>query len=412
MSQIENMRKIKYAIIHNYKKALKKDGTAAVYVRAYLNKKCHYINTDVYVMPKQWDNRNCRIINHPRQYQLNREVREILDKIEAYEQQFRDKKQQITLKQLGDYKNTNRIESFTDFYREQLEQSPLSTDSYTDQRQTLHKLEAYKAVVYFHELNYRLIDGFNKFLHQKGLSVNTIAKHHKNLKKYINQAIKYDLLDINLNPYKRFKVKKQPTQRVFLTAAELKKVEGISIPKDKLHLARIKDFFLFCCYTGLRFSDANRVSKSHLTVDDSGVVLAITAQKTKKPWQHNLRRFFPTPETRESRPETIVNKYLKKHLDFYGRDDFYASEPLFQGVTNQYINRELKVLVEDLDIRQAVKEKISMHTARHTFGTIMAGKVPIHVLQQLLQHSKIKETMIYVHLSQQIVSDALDEVNW
>lgn len=409
------MSKIKYALIYNYNRngKLKSNGTAAIYIRAYLNGKNRYFNTDIYITPKQWDERNKRVVQHCNQYQLNDDLRKQLGEMEAYEYEISKNGGIVTLQNIGDYKRSNTPISFTDFANEQLEQSVLSKDTYTDQRQSLLKLQEYKPVVYFHELNYRLINGFNSFLsHKKGLSINTVAKHHKNLKKYIYLAIQYDYLDVNKNPYKKFKVKREPTSRLFLTEQELLQLETLIIPKEQQHLELIKDFFLFCCYTGLRFSDASNITKENLDVLPEGVELYLVAKKTKKAWNYNLRKLFRSNKSEESKPEIIIKKYLQQHLDFYGDSIIYNDKPLFKGFTNQYINRELKNLAQLLNIRTRVKEKISMHVARHTFATIMVGKVRPHILQELLQHSKIKETMIYVHLDKNIVGDALDNVNW
>ncbi len=119
----------------------------------------------------------------------------------------------------------------------------------------------------------------------------------------------------------------------------------------------------------------------------------------------NLRKLF------EGKPEQLIKNYLDKFDDFYF-DDPDNPIPIFFNLTNQHINRKLKVIVRNLCIRLGVKENITCHVARHTFATLMANKVRPHVLQRLLQHSKIKETMIYVHLSNEMVDDALDNVKW
>ncbi|BDS10977.1 hypothetical protein AsAng_0016870 [Aureispira anguillae] len=38
--------------------------------------------------------------------------------------------------------------------------------------------------------------------------------------------------------------------------------------------------------------------------------------------------------------------------------------------------------------------------------------MPIHILKAILQHSKIETTMGYLHLSNKLVNDALDGVDW
>ena len=63
--------------------------------------------------------------------------------------------------------------------------------------------------------------------------------------------------------------------------------------------------------------------------------------------------------------------------------------------TGEYMNRELKEIANILGIRK----KITFHTSRHTFATnflICGGRV--EHLQKILGHSKITDTMIYVHI--------------
>lgn len=398
---------IKYAIVYNFYRTnrLKKDGTASVIVRAYLNGRNKFFNSKVYVKPDQWDDENKRIINHPNSFYLNDQIRNQLQKMETYEFEVVRHEGAITLDRLTDYNKDFNNTSFIDFFQEQLEQSKLSRQSYTDQRQTLNKLQVYKKNVHFSELSFKLIKGFDAFLYRSGLRTNTIAKHHKNLKKYINLAIRFSYLDINKHPYKQFKIKKEPTERIYLTSYELEQFEMLKIPPGKDHWQTVKDFFLFCCYTGLRYSDASKLTVENLNITDNGIELYIKAQKTKKPLLLNLKKLFG------GKPNELIRKYLEEYDDFY-YDDPDKPIPIFFGYSNQFINRELKNLAELADVREVVKKTISIHSGRHTFGTIMANKVPIPILQRLMQHSKLKETMIYVHLNQQMIDQALDNIKW
>jgi hypothetical protein len=38
--------------------------------------------------------------------------------------------------------------------------------------------------------------------------------------------------------------------------------------------------------------------------------------------------------------------------------------------------------------------------------------LPVHIMKSILQHSEIETTMVYLHLSNKIVNDALDNVRW
>jgi len=62
--------------------------------------------------------------------------------------------------------------------------------------------------------------------------------------------------------------------------------------------------------------------------------------------------------------------------------------------------------------RAKVKKQIGSHNARHTFGAHMATKVSPFVLKELMGHSKIDTTQIYVNLSRQLIDNELDKIDW
>ena len=72
---------------------------------------------------------------------------------------------------------------------------------------------------------------------------------------------------------------------------------------------------------------------------------------------------------------------------------------------NSY-RRIMKKIAHSLPLRQVVKERIGTHTARHTFGTYLASRISLVVLQELMAHTDIKETMIYVHLTEKRKEEA------
>ncbi len=399
---------IRYAVIYNYKRTgnLKSDGTAPVLIRTYLDKRIKFFNTRVYVRPDQWDNSNRRVKNHPNQFQLNRAIKDELQALEHFEFEVLNRSNSITLDRLADYKKDDFRITFTEFYEKHLRQCKLRKQSVKDQQQTLFKLNSFRKQIFFKELNYKLVKDFNTFLHNQHLSINTIAKHHKNLKKYINLAINCGHLDLNDYPYRQFKIKKEVPETTYLTEYELNQLEKLYIPYANEVHRQIRDCFLFACYTGMRFSDVSTMTAANFTKTDKGLELYYVARKTKKPLRLLLKNFF------KGKPEKLINYYLEKYEPFYLGKGESKPMPIFFGRTNQYTNRELKKIVKELNIRDVVKEKISMHVARHTFGTIMAGKVKPQTLQKLMQHSRITETMPYIHLNQELINKELEAIKW
>lgn len=80
---------------------------------------------------------------------------------------------------------------------------------------------------------------------------NGAMKHMERLKKMSRLAVRLEWLD--KDPFINYKLKFKKTERQFLTERELKRIEETTfkIPSHE----KIKDFFIFACYTGLSFID-------------------------------------------------------------------------------------------------------------------------------------------------------------
>ena len=85
---------------------------------------------------------------------------------------------------------------------------------------TLRLLAEYKPEIHFQDINYDFLCGFERFLAERRYHKNTIAKHMKQLKRYVNQAINMELFDISRYPFRKYRIKHQETKRTHLTPEE------------------------------------------------------------------------------------------------------------------------------------------------------------------------------------------------
>jgi integrase len=388
---------IQFAVVYNSRnKKLRKDGTAPVQIRAYLDKKRKYFTIGIYVTPLQWSNKSNTIINHPNSFQYNAEIRRQLDGLEVYALERIKKYGSITLEQLNDFFKYEDVGSFTAFWKYEMENdTKLAKETKKKHGTAFNYWVKFQKEVQFSELTYNLVDAFDKFLYAHQLHVNTIYTHHKQVRKYINLAVKRGVFDVNKNPYLNFKPSMQATERIVLSTDEVERLEALTFDREEFYLELIRDMFLFSCYTGLRFADCSAIRCKDIDQDKEGLVLNIVAKKTSK------QLLLPLYKLYQRKPEALIQKYriIKEGAE---------EELIFHKYTNQYFNRILKELAALAHIPKA----ITSHVARHTFATHLASKVPIHILKAILQHSKIETTMVYLHLSNKMVNDALDGVDW
>jgi len=116
-------------------------------------------------------------------------------------------------------------------------------------------------------LNYEFLVDFEFFLKtQKRCAHNTVMGYVKKVKKIARQCVAMDLLD--KDPFMAFKVTIRDVQRNLLTQDELDllRLKSFSI----VRIGVVRDIFLFCCYTGLSFSDVEKVDRSEIVKGSDG----------------------------------------------------------------------------------------------------------------------------------------------
>ena len=135
----------------------------------------------------------------------------------------------------------------------------------------------------FHEgLTFEFFDerGLNDYVGYlrdvKEMRNTTIGKQLSFLKWFLRWAFKKGVHQNNT--YDSYKPKLKSTQKkiIFLTWDELNRLREFKIPSNKQALERVRDVFLFQCFTGLRYSDVFNLRRS----DIKGDHIEVTTVKT------------------------------------------------------------------------------------------------------------------------------------
>lgn len=222
------------------------------------------------------------------------------------------------------------------------------------------------------ELNFGFINRFeNYLLYDQKNAVSSVNKHTQRLKKVINYGILNELLD--KDPFIRHRpIKDKKKEIIFLDDEELKLVEDKVFEIERL--ARVRDFFIFCCYTGLAFKDVQQLSYKNIVKDQDGDLQII--YKRQKTGKDILIPILP-------KALNIIEKYRN--------DPIAISEGSVLPIpSNVKFNAYLKEIADMCGI----KKNLTVHIARKTFATtvLLLNDVPIETASELLGHSSIKMT--------------------
>lgn len=243
------------------------------------------------------------------------------------------------------------------------------------------------------QINYRFVTDFEQFLRNYSAKIsrktcgnNGTMKHLERFKKILNLAIKLEWLV--KNPFDNFKFRFEKNERQYLSKRELQILGATEFTRSSLQ--RVKDIFVFSCYTGLSYVDIKALTIHQIVkgIDGSNWIY------TKREKTDETVKVPLLPQA-----QILIDKY---------KDQITSEEYLFPVCSNQKVNKYLKEIMLQLKI----KKTITFHSARHTFATTvtLCNGVPIETVSKLLGHTKLSTTQIYARVIDSKISNDFENL--
>ena len=332
--------------------------------------------------------------------QLNKECANILNESKNISNELLKYKLDIFTKKIEPHQEINTNLTFfqvIDKYIQEKE-SHISIITIRSYKQTKKRLEEYEKhynrKLMFDFINISFYNEFNTFMESKDYALNTIGKHIKNLKTFLNYALAEGYSSNQKFKSKDFKVATETTTEIYLTDSEIKEMFDKDLSKyPEVELAR--DVFLIGCYTGQRISDYNNLSENDIIEIDGIQFFKIKQQKNKK-----YNREVLCPITKEMRK--IMNKRHNKKPP--------------RKIAESYLNDYIKQVGQMLKWNELVKceftkggktvtkmipkyDLIKSHTARRSFCTnkYKAG-MSVYDIMLFSGHTTEKEFYKYIRI--------------
>lgn len=220
----------------------------------------------------------------------------------------------------------------------------------------------------------------------KEMSQRTLHLHQAILVRMLNVAVKEGVM--NNNPFyalgKHERIAKQQAERDYLTKEEL-----LALAETPATNETTKRAFLFCSFTGLRYSDVCTLIWRDIKQVDSGLVVSIRAmQKTGKqvtiPLNQSALKWLPD------------------------RNGCKPGQKVFDMTCLSACDKCLKKLA----VAAGIKKNVSYHTSRHTFATLaLAAGGDLYTVGKLLGHSDIHTTQIYADVIMETKIKAVSRIS-
>ena len=217
----------------------------------------------------------------------------------------------------------------------------------------------------------------------KEMSPHTLHLYQSTLVRMLNAAVKEGVLD--RNPFysleRKDRIGKQQAEKEYLTKEELEAFAEAPTVNETTKRA-----FLFCCFTGLRYSDISVLKWCDIRQGDNGWMVSIKAmQKTGKqvviPLNQSAMSLLPD------------------------RNGHKPSQKVFDMTCLSACNKCLKKTAA----AAGIKKKISYHTSRHTFAVLaLAAGGDIYTVGKLLGHTSINSTQLYADVVMEAKIEAVE----
>ena len=232
------------------------------------------------------------------------------------------------------------------------------------------------------EVTPKFLSNFDNYLRvEYNMANNHAMKIRQKLRTIYKVAI--DNGWVSKNPFSTVKIHFDPVERDVLTKSELAALIQTDMIFDRLE--KMRDVFVFACFTGLAHCDVAGLTKENIITDEAGQVwLKTHRQKTSEVVDIPLLEI----------PQLIIKKYQ-------GMKELNGK--LLPTLTNSCSNLYLK----EVAVRCGINKTLTFHMARHTFATTvtLSNGVPIESVAKMLGHRNIRTTQIYA----KIIKDKLAE---
>ena len=392
-----------------FKSNIRRDGSCPVCLRVAKEDKTKYIDLQLSAMKGQWDEQASRFKKDKRVNPNYENYNALLNRYEVRKDEilrkFMEERVHWTLNQFEkEFLGMSKQGKVYDFFLTQIENLK-ATNHHGNAKayeRTLHVMGKYDDKIeerLFPEIDIKYVNAFNVALEKDGCCGNTRKYYMKTLRAVLNKAIKEKEASVSTYPFGNggFEISKleEETRKRYLLAEDLDLIKNS--PQENFTMEYTRRLFLFSYYCfGISYVDMATLTTHHIEKLETGEHIVYKRQKIKN--QRGVKSIkIPLTDTIKELIEwfkqktPLVGDYLTPIIT---RD--YSGEQLYNHIRSRYgrYNKNLKKLGATLGIE---RQKLPTYVSRHTMAmTLQSNKVPREVISQVMGHSNLETTNVYL----------------
>lgn len=359
-----------------------------VYVRVTIDKKQDYFATGYYVLEKDFDGASGLVKgDDPQKEEINSYIRFLVQELDEVLSALKKSGELLSIENFQRFyeRKFKKDLSFESFFKIALAEKkdslePTSVEVYS---RLLTKMNEFAPGISVRAINKGFVKQWELWLTcTKGLCQNTANHYFETLRTFLIKAEEDEI--ISINPFNKIKIKQVLGERDYLAQEELDALINLRLPETNSGEIRAREMFVFCCLTGIRYSDLMNLKWTDIRTLTNDMYFKM----------HKTKFFVSIP---------LIDQ-AKEILSSQKRD----SEFVFKKLSNQTFN----YLLHQLEKKAGIQKKITVHVARHTFATLALEKgVPLEVVSKILGHKNLKTTMIYAKITQKTLHTEMKKLN-
>ncbi len=381
---------------------LKANGKAPILARVTVNGEMVHLATRLDVDPDRWLGKECRT---PGKSAEDKYINETLDN---YRNVIRNKYNELFFR--GEAITAMRLKSILTSRSDEAKRLLVLFDEFNEDykalvgKETTHKtytryLLTRRRLAEFMAAKYKvkdilLTDINTKFINDFYIYLRTVDgknghNYHMKMIQRFRTVFKTakDNGWVQTDPFGGFKISMEETHREHLTIDELGALMSKEMTSERLQ--RVKDIFVFSCFTGLAYTDVRGLKKSEVVMGNDGRLWIDTRRDKTK-----VAVYVPLLDI----PRAILERYA----------DTTSHDRLLSIPANQKVNDYLKEIAAICGI----DKNLTFHIARHTFATTVTleNGVALETVQKMLGHKNIRTTQVYAKMTKRRIGMEMENL--